>query len=106
VVLEFTTRGVTQDGSSTEKEEGRWREEGDAPKGPTEEGNGQEGDAQEGSPPPQEEDGLAGIRFRRIDLLQGRSRDPGRHLPAGVSFVVGPATLGALQIDRYGIEAP
>jgi hypothetical protein len=61
VVLEFTKRGVTQNGSSTQKEEGGWREEGYAPAEPTEEGDGQEGDAT--APPPQEEDGLAEIRF-------------------------------------------
>jgi len=92
VVLEFTTRGVTQDGSSTEKEEGRWREEDNAPEGPTEEGNGQEGDAQEGSPPPQEEDGLAEIRFRRIDLLQ-----EGHETPAGTRRPGFPSFRGSLR---------
>jgi hypothetical protein len=58
VVLEITKRGVTQNGSSTQKEEGGWREEGNSP-APTEEGDGQEGDAT--APPPQE--GLAEIRF-------------------------------------------
>jgi hypothetical protein len=91
VVPEFTTRGVTQNGSSTtQKEEGRRREEGDAPS-PAEEGNGQEGDAQEAAPP-QEEDGLAGIRFRRIDLLQ-----EGHETPAGTCRPGFPSFGGSLR---------
>jgi hypothetical protein len=92
VVPEFTTRGVTQNGSSTQKEEGRRREEGNAPS-PAEEGNGQEGDAQEGSPPPPpQEDGLARIRFRRIDLLQ-----EGHETPAGTRRPGFPSFGGSLR---------
>jgi len=91
VVPEFTTRGVTQNGSSTQKEEGCGREEeGDAPP-PAEEGNGQEGDAQ-APPPPQEEDGLAEIRFRRIDLLQ-----EGHETPAGTRRPGFPSLGGSLR---------
>jgi hypothetical protein len=89
VVPEFTTRGVTQNGSSTQKEEGRWREEGDAPS-PAEEGNGQEGDT--APPPPPQEDGLAGIRLRRIDLLQ-----EGHETPAGTCRPGFPSFGGSLR---------
>jgi hypothetical protein len=74
---------VTQNGSSTQKEEGRRREEGYAPSAT--EGHGQEGDAQEGSPPPPQEDGLTEIRFDGSTFFQKVTRP--RPASAGRGFL-------------------